>query len=251
MTLANGREIPNMGGSTLANRLTATLIDDMRNGEYSGHDRLPAEGDLAASYGVSRSVIRDVLANLEREGIVARGRGVGTTVNREIVQMGNRLDLKFEYMQLITSLGARPTVDHVFLSEEPAREDLAERLALDAGEPLIVCCKRVLASGVPVILSEDRIPLNLFKEGDYQSYDWALPVYDILEECCGIIVDTDIARIVPVAANPAVQRELRVAEGTALLMIDELGYYRLKYPVIQTYAYYTDFFDFTMLRKKL
>ena len=251
MTQANGYDIPNMGGSTIANRLTATLIEAMRNGQYAECERLPAEGELAAIYGVSRSVIRDVLANLEREGFVARGRGVGTSINKQIVRLDNRLDLKLEYMEFVSSLGARPSVDHVVLSEEPAGAYIAECLALGVGTPLIVCQKRVLASGVPVIFSEDRIPLHFFKARDYKNYDWGRPVYDILEECCGVTVDTDIARISPVAATGVAQRELEVPDGTAMFLIDELGSYRLQYPIVQTYAYYSDFFDFTILRKKL
>ncbi len=249
--MRSGYELPHVGGPTISTRLTATLIGALRSGEFAGETRLPAEDELAARYGVSRSVIRDVLGNLEREGFVERGRGIGTIINTDIVQMDNRLDLKFEYNHLVTARGQRPTVDHVRMHEEAADEDMAERLAIDVGARLIVCQKRVLASGTPVILSIDRVPVHIFGGENYRMFDWSRPVFDLLEECCGVTVDTDIACITPTNATAAVRGEMELPNGAALLMMDEVGYYRLKYPVLHTYAYYTDFFEFTMLRKKL
>ena len=111
--MKNDYQLPNMGGVTIANRLTVKLMDELRSGEFAGVVRLPSEMELAEKYGVSRSVIRDVMSNLEREGYVERGRGVGTVVNRDIVKLNNRLDLKFEYNDLILGAGAQPGCDSV------------------------------------------------------------------------------------------------------------------------------------------
>ena len=73
------------GGLTISRKLTERLLAALQQGEFADCDRLPSEVDLAVHFGVSRSVIRDVLSNLEREGFVERERGVGTTVIREIV----------------------------------------------------------------------------------------------------------------------------------------------------------------------
>jgi GntR family transcriptional regulator len=43
-------------------------------------DMLPSEGALCESFDVSRSVVRQALATLEREGLVKKSRGRGTTV---------------------------------------------------------------------------------------------------------------------------------------------------------------------------
>ena len=61
---------------------------------------------------------------------------------------------------------------------------------------------------------------------------------------------TDIAHVCATNATPAIRRLLQVPDGGALLMLDEVGFCRLSRPVLRSLEFYTDFFDFTMLRKK-
>lgn len=243
-------ELPHMGGNTISTKLTAKLIDELRFGDFKNDDRLPSEVELAERYKVSRSVIRDVLSNLEREGFVERGRGIGTLIHRDIVNLENRLDLKYEYYQLIRGVGAVPSCDNVRLHEKPADEELAVRLDIDVGETVIVCEKRILANGKPVIYSIDHLPQQLFGNIDYKMLAWDTPVFDLLEEYCGIVVDTDIASLQVVNATESWAKTLEVPAGQALFFVDEVGYYKLSRPIIQTFGYYTNFFNFAMLRKK-
>ncbi len=60
-------------------RLLRTAIGEGRLGDS---DALPAERDLASHYGISRITVRKALAELEREGLVVRRRGMGTFVAR-------------------------------------------------------------------------------------------------------------------------------------------------------------------------
>ncbi len=243
-------ELPHMGGETIANKLTARLIEELREGEFSQCEKLPSEVELAAQFKVSRSVIRDVLSNLERECMIERVRGLGTIIHRDIVNFANRLDLKSEYNDLIRALGFRPSVDNVKLYEEFADEELAEKLSLDVGAPLIVCEKRILANGKPVIYSIDHLSASLFGKSNWRSLDWSQPVFDLLEQNCGIAVDTDIARLEAVVGPAHIREWLSLGPQDALLMMDEIGCYKLSKPIFHTFAFYTSFFDFTILRRK-
>lgn len=242
--------LPNMGGPTISTRLTVQMMQELRSGLFKDADRLPSEVELAEQFGVSRSVIRDVLADLEREGYVERGRGVGTLINRQIVELRNRLDLKFEYNDLIVGAGAIPSTDSVKLYQRQADEFLADRLDIDEGEPLIVCEKRVLASGQPVIYSIDHIPQVIFEGTDWKSFDWSAPVFDLLWEHSGITVNASITRIASVIGPQPIRASLKVAEDEAITLLDEVGYYKLSRPILHTSGFYTNYFDFTMMRKK-
>lgn len=250
--MANGLnyDMPHMGGNTISAKLSARLIQELRVGEFSTAERLPSEVELAEHYGVSRSVIRDVLSNLEGEGFVERGRGIGTIVHRNILNLNNRLDLKYEYNQLILAAGAQPGTDSVRLYEKTADEHLAQRLEIDAGEAILVCEKRLLANGVPVIFSVDHMPKRLFARINYKALAWDTPIFDILEEQFGIVVDTDIANLNAVLGPQDIREKLQVKQDEAVISIDEIGFYKLSRPILQTYGYYTNFFNFTMLRKK-
>ena len=51
-----------LGGAVISDRVVAALLEELRTGRYADADRLPAEVDLAAELGVSRTVIRDALS---------------------------------------------------------------------------------------------------------------------------------------------------------------------------------------------
>ena len=90
-----------LGGVVISDRIVANLLDQLRNGRYADTDHLPAEVDLAAEMGVSRTVIRDALSEMERAGYIERVRGIGTVVNRAVLNLRSRLDQKLEYYDQI------------------------------------------------------------------------------------------------------------------------------------------------------
>ena len=243
-------ELPHLGGKLMSTQVSALLIKELKGGVFSTVDRLPSEVELSERLGVSRTVIRDALADLEREGLIDRVRGIGTVINRDIVNLPTRLDLKLEYYEFIRAAGYTPSADNILVRLEPASADLAERLQVDEGAELIIYEKRVLASGTPVIYSIDYLPRALFGEINYMDIDWSLPVFDILDRHCGLTVLTDIATVYATNASPFIRQKLQVPDGDALLLLDEVGFCKLSRPVIRSLEFYTNFFDFTMLRKK-
>lgn len=244
-------DLPNMGGPTLATRLIKTMIYELKSGSFAECDRLPSETELAEKFKVSRSVIRDVMSILEQKGFVERVRGIGTIIHRDIVKLDSRLDLKFEYYELVQNAGHIPSCDKVRLYTKPADTALVGKLELKAGESVICCEKRVLASGTPVIYSCDFLPEKILSHMDYKMLDWSEPVFNLLEEHCGITVDVSVAKLAAVTGTPQAREMLYAKDGEALMMLDETSYYKLSRPIIQTEAYYTNFFGFTILRKKL
>jgi GntR family transcriptional regulator len=63
------------------------LLIEITEGEYRMLDRLPPEIRLAEHFGVSRSTMRDALATLEREGFINRIHGIGTLINRQVLEV--------------------------------------------------------------------------------------------------------------------------------------------------------------------
>ena len=58
-------------------RVSEMLRQRISDGEFSVGDRLPREPDLCATYGVSRTVIREALTRLRADGLVEARHGVG------------------------------------------------------------------------------------------------------------------------------------------------------------------------------
>ena len=170
-----------LGGAVISDRVVTSLLDELRTGRYAHADRLPAEVDLAAELGVSRTVIRDALSEMERAGYVERVRGIGTVVNRSVLGLRSRLDQKLEYYPLIRSFGSYPHADGIQVFPIRAGDELAHNLDIEPGDEVICIKKRILADTTPVIYSIDYLPRSLFGNRDYTRIDLTGGVFDILE----------------------------------------------------------------------
>lgn len=248
--MAREFQLPHLGGNLMSTQISALLMKELKSGCFSEVERLPAEVDLALKLGVSRTVIRDALSDLEREGFIERVRGIGTVINRNIVDLDSRLDLKLEYNDLIVNSGFRANTDCVRVYSKTCDADLAEFLDIDENEEVVVCEKRILADTTPVIYSIDYIPRSLFGTKDFASLNWAGPVFDILDIESGARVTSNITRVRAVIGDDTVRSNLKVNNDEALLLMEEVSYTKLCKPVMRSFSYYTSFFNFSLLRKK-
>ena len=240
-----------LGGAVISDRIVSALLEELRTGRYAQADRLPAEVDLAAELGVSRTVIRDALSEMERAGYIERVRGIGTVVNRSVLNLRSRLDQKLEYYPLIRSFGSYPHADGIQIYPVRAGEELARDLAIEPGDDVICIKKRILADTTPVIYSIDYLPRALFGNRDYTRIDLSGDIFDVLERECRQQVASNVAHLKASCGDEPIRAAMRLAPGEAMLLLDEICYNRLCHPVMRSLSYYTNFFDFSILRKLL
>src|SRR5688500_6596663 len=62
----------------LTERVVAALHKRIDAGEFAGARKLPSEGELVATYHVSRTVVREAISQLRARGLVETRRGIGT-----------------------------------------------------------------------------------------------------------------------------------------------------------------------------
>lgn len=65
---------------SLADRITISLREDIANGRYAAGGQLPPSKDLAESYGVSITVVREAFSRLKADGLIASRQGKGVFV---------------------------------------------------------------------------------------------------------------------------------------------------------------------------
>lgn len=244
------KHLPDIGGSLMSSKVSTLLLREMKSGAYASARKLPPEAELAERLGVSRSVIRDALSDLEHEGYVERIRGVGTVIDRNIVNLTNRLDMKLEYNDLIRNAGCTPTSDSFLVRRKKADVPLAEKLGIPPGTEIIAFEKRVLAGKRPVIYSFDYLRASLLRGTDWRTIDWRRTIFDVLEDVCGAAVTTDLTQVCATNADPYVRKKLELKPEEALILLDEISCDRQNRPVLRSFEFYTDFFDFFILRKR-
>ena len=143
--------------------------------------------------------------------------------------------------------------DTVIIQIYPVRagEELARDLAIEPGDDVICIKKRILADTTPVIYSIDYLPRALFGNRDYTRIDLSGDVFDVLERECRQQVASNVAHLKASCGDEPIRAAMRLAPGEAMLLLDEICYNRLCHPVMRSLSYYTNFFDFSILRKLL
>lgn len=239
-----------LGGALISNQVLTVLLEQMRTGRFANVERLPAELELASMMEVSRTVIRDALAEMERSGYIERVRGIGTVINRDVLNQKNRLDQKLEFYEMIRSSGHTPHADSLTITMEKAKSAIAQPLGLEPGAPVLQITKRVLADSTPVIYTVDHLSPNILGKHEPDRAMLNGNIFEMLDRF-GIEVTSTITHVKATVGPPAVRDALELAPTEALLMLDEVCYTRLCRPVFHSYTYYTSYFDFSLLRKKL
>lgn len=67
--------------ASLASRIAQALHEHIIAGRYAAGARLPAEASLADSFGVSRPIVREAIAQLKADGVVITRKGSGAYVS--------------------------------------------------------------------------------------------------------------------------------------------------------------------------
>lgn len=240
-----------LGGELRSQQTAQRLLEELRDGIYAAAPQLPSELELAEALGVSRTVVRDALSELERDGYLERVRGIGTLVNRDVLMVENRMDQKLEFNKMICAIGRVPHSDNLMVTRETATPELMERLALDPEKEhtLVFVRRRVLADETPVLYSTDILPLALFGGKRLDAIDFSRPIFEIVEQHCRVEVAETLTTLHAVMGTPGIRRQLGLRPEQALLQLDEICYSRTCKPVLCCQTCYTDFFDFAMVRK--
>lgn len=229
----------------------AQLVREMRSGAWANAAQLPRESELASLMGISRTQLRDILAVLECEGFITRRHGVGTLINRHVLQLTVRIDMEQEFMDMIHAGGHTPSVAFVKTEQGPATAEEAEKLKLRPSTVLMRCKKLCTADKKPAIYCEDMFDAALLRTAVTEQ-ELRAPVFQLLQDNCRLNCFMDIARLMPVVASAELAEMLQVAPGTPLMYIEEVDYDVDGNPIFFSRQYFVnDYFQYNIIRKRL
>lgn len=138
-------------------QLRQLIVDGIaRDGLLPG-DPLPGEHRLCERYGISRTVVRQALAQLEHEGLVERVKGKGTFVSRPRTSESLVHTLVGLYDD-VERRGGHVHSDVLRHERTIADEEIARALELPAGSPVVVLERLRHVDGEPWSLSTTWMP---------------------------------------------------------------------------------------------
>lgn len=227
------------------------LLHEMREGVYRYADMLPRENVLAERLSISRTQLRDSLAQLEREGFITRRHGVGTVINRHVLSVAVRADMEVEFIDMIRSSGHTAAERLLHAERLPADASVADKLNVAVGEPVLLVTRTALADGRVTIYCEDYLPVRLIADAQYPESVLEKPIFSFLREYCRTEPYMDLTDIHPAVADAKLAAIFGVDEGTPLLYMDERDFDINGVTVLYARQYYIDgVITHTLLRRK-
>ena len=224
----------------ISDRITKMLLHEIQAGEFSESDSLPPEVELAERFGVSRNIVRECLARLEREGWVTRKHGVGTLINKIVAQVSTRLDLNYELSQTLELSGKRAGTSLGVSQTVGAGRELAEYLKIAEGDPVLRVPRTISADGKPAIFCVDYIAEKLIQNHSYTQADLEPPIFQFLERFCGAAVETNLAELRAMPLTEEAAGALNLPLTCALLFLGEVGFDLRSNPILYSEEYFID-----------
>ncbi|RIQ21051.1 GntR family transcriptional regulator [Jiangella rhizosphaerae] len=217
------------------------IADDIRSqildGTLQAEDRLPSEADLMADYGVSRIVVRNAVEVLRSEGLVVKQQGRGSFVRAQRPQrtrvVGDLYSERPEASPFAASARASGQVPEweYQTRRTTASKTIADRLGIQAGDPVMRTSYRFFADGEPAMLSTSFEPLAItegtpVEQPEGGSVTGVVPRMDAI----GIHITHVVEDVTGRSARPYEAETLKVPVGVPVLAI-ERTYYAKSRPI--------------------
>jgi GntR family transcriptional regulator len=196
---------PEPGQSRYA-ALAAALRQRVVDGEWPPGTALPAETRLAAEHGVALGTLRRALEMLAEHGLIERRHGKGT-----FVRGGLPGAPMMRFFRFGAGDGEVPQSRILSRQSVAASAEVARRLAIGRGEPVLRLQRLRSLGGQPRLVEDIWLPLPLFAPLlDTPLSEWGDLLYPLFAERCGVAITraTDEIAFAPLTAVQARTLEL-------------------------------------------
>jgi DNA-binding GntR family transcriptional regulator len=194
------------------------LEDAIHSGAVPTGTLLQNEVDLAASLGLSRPTMRRAMQHLVDKGLVVRRRGVGTRVVQP--KLRRPLQLTSLYDDL-NRAGRKPTTEVRSFETLEATDDVAERLEIPPGTPVIELVRLRRGDGDPIAKLTNYLPewVVTFDEADLAEHG----LYELIRRS-GVTLHSATQTLGARNATAAEARLLGEPRGAALVTAQRVTY---------------------------
>ncbi len=178
---------------------------------------LPGEDALIRKYGVSRGIIREVLAILAEQGMVERVRGAGTFPLAPSA-LQHEIEVSRDLAQEVNAGGTRVAIRNTYASLHPAPSFIAGRLEIIAGAQVVILESVTSLDGFPLSIRSAFMPAEPFAVLlEHPVSDLNRSPYELIAEVLHEPVGDTELQIGCSSADPISAGLLQVDVGFALL----------------------------------
>ena len=198
------------------------LTEYIDHGDAQPGEQLPGEPELCRRFGVSRTVIRQALKELEYEGLIVREKGKGTFIAEPKIRESLFQELTGFYQDMAAK--GHPPVSKVLKQEiVPASARIAAYLNLAPEAPVIQVDRLRYVQNEPIVfvstyLPHALCPKLLVADMTHQS------LYAFLEQEYDLVIARGSRVLEAGLANHYEAELLGVMPGAPLIILDSISY---------------------------
>lgn len=219
--------------------------------------KLPPIDELCEKLRVSRTIVREVLVALEREGLIVRKQGLGTFVIKNEAFVHTGIEYLRGLFNIISSSGRAPS----FLMNECeklfANREIAKHLNLELNAQIAVAKQLYAADGIPVLYAEtfvaiSRLPGYFEKFAGIFHANSEKILFDILEKEYGVSIKYAVAEIKTFLSDKKLSKLLEIPKGTPLVFLSQIHFDGDGIPWMYSEDYVnTSIFTLKLVRKRI
>jgi GntR family transcriptional regulator len=211
--------------------ISEKLRDRIEQGTYQPGEQLPSESQLMAEFDVSRTTIRQAIANLIHQGLVIsyQGKGVFVTERKKVTYSLSSSAAMF-LAQDMANQGRELTINHLTLDLVQPPEAIQQILQLPASQPQAYLQKKILV--IDGLAGAIDITYTLPELGNaYGEKFKEAMTFSVLEQQ-GIILDRVHAILECTHADAEISQHLNVPLGHPLLVYRHTAYRQDNTPLV-------------------
>ncbi|PSH60813.1 phosphonate metabolism transcriptional regulator PhnF [Phyllobacterium sophorae] len=140
-------------------QIELTIMQEIDAGAYRIGERLPGENILAPQFGVTRTTVRRALSELQNKGVLRIEHGRGAFVERRV---NYGLGAGSSFKANLRDASLEPAVEILAKFEVAASPNIANRLQIPVGEPVLIIDTVGKASDLTISVARHHLPLRLF-----------------------------------------------------------------------------------------
>jgi GntR family transcriptional regulator len=193
----------------------------IKSRRWRAGELLPGEQELCDRLGISRTVVRQAIADLETKGLVLKQNGKRTMIAFPKYEGGLMQSLRGFYED-VRGRGQTPSTRVLEFKVMPATAEVAEALRVQEGDPVIMLDRLRSLDGVPEVLVVTFIPERLCSalvREDLSNQS----LYELLARKFGLRIARGIRTIEAVLLNRRDASLLDVKSGSPALLLKSIG----------------------------
>jgi GntR family transcriptional regulator len=198
-------------------QLENILREKISSREYRPGDPFPTEDQLVQSYQVSRITVRQALGALEKDGLITRKRGKGSSVTENQTQLE---PMKLTGMiEDVIAMGIKTKTKIINFGFVHPPKKVTESLKLDEDAKVLRVERVRQIKGLPISYTLSYIPSDLGKKISIKDLTFQ-PILNILEKKCKVKISRGFQIIEATVADSRIASFLDVMTGAPLLKIE-------------------------------